>query len=60
MKTSTTTTGGRKAPAFTDTQAMRNRRLLREQAEREGRLLAVLIVECCIFGLIIGVELLRH
>ena len=59
MKTSTTT-GGLAAPAFTDTQAMRNRRLLREQAECEGRLLAVLIVECCIFGSIIGVELLRH
>jgi hypothetical protein len=51
------TTGGRKAPTFTDTQALRNRQAAKEAAEREGRLLGILMVECSIFVIIILAEL---
>jgi hypothetical protein len=54
MKTSTTT-GGRKAPTFTETQATRNRAALARQAQanRDGRLLGLLIVEIVVLAVVV-------
>jgi len=36
------------ARAFTDTQAIRNRKAMQAAAEREGRLMGLFVVECVI------------